>query len=221
MIINSVGFAGGVVIDYPNSSKPSIYREQNIPESSNECINAILRGTMHGGSWNKIIKRELIISNTLRFPAGVNMCEDMVFVILCLLKTETIHYYPNAFYHYVQNENSITIATNRKTFESQFAAIKILEEKIPLELYEETLNLYKARLKNAVFLSGLFTNTEFRNCYPEANDQVVNCANGRLYKIALKFAMLNNFFFANLIILSSRVVFYLIENFKVLLNVKD
>lgn len=198
-------------VNFQNNSISQINRKQDQPTNSIDCINAILSGKMHGATWNKLLKREICIVNNIRFPVGVNMCEDFYFIIMYLLKVERVSYIPNAFYHYVQNDSSITIAVNRNTFLSQMEVVQLLEKQIPLNIYGESLLLYKSRIKSSVFISGLFSNKEFINCFPELNSNTIRFTGGGLDKMAVKMALNESFFIARVIVRLSHVVTKLLQ----------
>ena len=186
-------------VDFPNKSDNSIYRKQNVPGKATLCIIEILSGFLHAGLWNKLIKRSICIENNIRFPEEVNMCEDLVFIIFYLLHTEQITYLQKAFYHYVQNPDSITIARTRQSFESEFNVVKLLEENIPQEIYGKYLMMYKARIKRNMFISGLFTNDEYINCFPESTSYVYIGLNG-IEKTAIWLSLQNFFSFARIVL---------------------
>lgn len=186
-------------VDFPNDSNATIYRKQNVPEKATECIIEILSGSLHAGLWNKLMKRDIYLFNNVRFPEGVNMCEDIVFSILFLLKAGTITYLPKSFYHYVQNPDSITIARTRKSFESEIKVAKILEESLQGEIYGKYLMMYKARIKRNIFFSGILSNDEYLNCFPESIPYIFKGLNG-LDKTAIWFSLKKNFLFARIIL---------------------
>jgi glycosyltransferase involved in cell wall biosynthesis len=182
-------------VDFPARAGNSILKKQNVPEKTNQCINEILAGFLHAGLWNKLIKRNICSKGSISFPERVNMCEDLVFIILCLLHAERIQYINKAFYHYVQNADSITITRTRQSFESEFQAVKILEEKIPLEIFGISLMKYKARIKRNIFISGLFGDTEFINCFPESTPYIFLGLN-KVERLAIWLSLKRNFLLA-------------------------
>jgi len=186
-------------VDFPNKSDNSIYRKQNVPEKATLCIIEILSGFLHAGLWNKLIKRSICIENNIRFPEEVNMCEDLVFIIFYLLHTEQITYLQKAFYHYVQNPDSITIARTRQSFESEFKVVKLLEENIPQEIYGKYLMMHKARIKRNMFISGVFRNDEYLSCFPESTQYIFKDLN-RIDKAAIWFSLKKNFLIARIVL---------------------
>jgi glycosyltransferase involved in cell wall biosynthesis len=186
-------------VDFPNKSDDLIYRKQNVPGEAKLCIIEILSGSLHAGLWNKLLKRSICNENNIRFPAEVNMCEDLVFIIFYLLHTERITYLQKAFYHYVQNPDSITIARTRKSFESEFKVAKLLEENISQEIYGKYLLMHKARIKRNIFFSGLFSNDEYLNCFPESTSYVFFGLNG-IEKTAIWLSLQKFFLIARIVI---------------------
>jgi glycosyltransferase involved in cell wall biosynthesis len=187
-------------VDFPNKSENSIYRKQNVPDKGSLCIIEILSGFLHAGLWNKIIKRSICIENNIRFPEEVNLCEDLVFIILYLLKAEQITYIHKAFYHYVQNSDSITIARTRRSFNSELNAVRIIEGRLSQDIYRNYILIYKSRIKRNMFFSGLFGNNEFLKCFPESSPYIFIGLNG-IEKTAIWFSLRKFFFFARIVLL--------------------
>ena len=198
-------------VDFPNDSNNTIYRKQNVPGKATECIIEILSGFLHAGLWNKLMKRDIYLLNNLRFPEGVNMSEDIVFSIFFLLKTGTVTYLPKSFYHYVQNPDSITIARNRQSFESEIKVARILEETLMDQTYGKFLMMYKARIKRNIFLSGLFSNDEYLNCFPESTLYIFIGLNW-IEKIAIWLSLQEFFSFAR-VVLFFVPIYYKIKKF--------
>jgi glycosyltransferase involved in cell wall biosynthesis len=186
-------------VDFPDDSAITINRKQNVPEKATLCIIEILSGFLHAGLWNKLLKRSLCITNNIRFPEGVNLCEDLVFIILYLLKAERITYIQKAFYHYVQNPDSITIARTRLSFENEFKAVKIIEENLLKDIYRNYIMMYQARIKRAMFFSGLFSNDEYENCFPDSSPYIFIGLNV-LEKTAIWFSLKKNFLIARIVL---------------------
>lgn len=176
-------------IDYESQPDKQIYREQKYVATPTDFINEILAGNLHGSTWNKLVKRELIRINNIQFPPNVTLCEDLYFNVLVLLHAKQINYLPKAFYHYYQNSTSISNLSNRNSFLSQFEVIRLLQEHIMCNVYKTSLDLYKARVKSAVFLSGLFSNKEFIQCYPDLNAIVIQCTSSKVNKIVIGLAL--------------------------------
>ena len=65
-----------------------------------------------GYAWNKLYKRDLIVSNNLQFLEGVSLVEDMLFNSEVLSKSDKIAFIDDIGYHYIQR--------NRETLGAKF-----------------------------------------------------------------------------------------------------
>lgn len=73
---------------------------------------------LHGSCWNKLVKRVCYNKYDITFPKGINHCEDLITWIQLFQHPEIkVAYLPKAFYHYCENELSITRNFTRKTYE--------------------------------------------------------------------------------------------------------
>ena len=89
---------------YLSFKKNERYMKQPCYATPIEALKGMLSGSMKYNVWNKLIKRELYISNEIFFPDGYGMGEDMTIIRLfsCAKK---VSYIPKAFYHYVKLNN--------------------------------------------------------------------------------------------------------------------
>ena len=93
-------------------------------------------------AWNKLIKREIIIKNNLKFPKGLRY-EDIEFTYKLIPLLNKVSYIDNPFIHYVQRNNSIANVQNEKTADI-FAILENVEKYyIEKNLYNE----YKDQLE--------------------------------------------------------------------------
>ena len=66
----------------------------------------LLGGQIKYNVWNKIIKRSLYVDNTISFPEGYAMGEDMTIIRLAA-RAHTVGFVPKAYYHYNKtNDNA-------------------------------------------------------------------------------------------------------------------
>ena len=76
--------------------------------TAEEALNGVLDGAMKYNVWNKLVRRSLYAENTVRFPAGHSMGEDMTMIRL-LACAKWVAYIPKAYYHYVRlNMSALT-----------------------------------------------------------------------------------------------------------------
>lgn len=92
----------------------SKYRKQEIPDDPAGCVRMLLTETLHSACWNKLIRRSLYTDNSIGFPSGVNMWEDMATVPRLFACASKVAYVPRALYHYVRysNPNALTRDTS-------------------------------------------------------------------------------------------------------------
>lgn len=192
-------------VEYPNNSKAAIYREQNIPNKATECITGLLTGGLHSGLWNKLIKRSICVEQNIRFPEEIIACEDTAFITLYLTYAQRISYIPKAFYHYLQNPDSLTIKRNRQTYESEFEVARILEKNLMNEIYLKNLLIYKGRVKRNMLFSGLFSNSEYLNCFPESIPYIYIGLKSKLNKVVIWLSLKECFLFAKMVLFFAQV----------------
>lgn len=108
--------------------------------------------------WNKLFRRELLVSSGVRFHEDMILMEDFLFVLELLPFCRSIYSLPEAIYHYRQAENEKNayrrlqriddIAKYMRPFESSMEMLGIAAEK-SAALYEMLLRqkLYYAPLK--------------------------------------------------------------------------
>lgn len=80
--------------------------------SSDNLMQHLLDGTYHGNCWNKLVKRDFIVRNKIRFPEGFMLYEDMYFVAALLLCQPRIAYVNIVGYHYSIDYNTNSISKN-------------------------------------------------------------------------------------------------------------
>lgn len=81
---------------------------QEPPKSAYETLKALLT-YLHGSCWNKLVRKSCLQKYNVRFPVGLDYCEDLLLWIQLFQHPEvSISYLNEAFYHYVPNPSSIT-----------------------------------------------------------------------------------------------------------------
>lgn len=119
--------------------------KQSIVMNQPEAVLRALFYQLHGSCWNKLVRRDCYVKYNVKFPIGVNYCEDVLFwVQLFQHSAIKITFLPKALYHYVMHENSITHKYSRRTFEDRITYIKILMRYLPIDKYRKEIR--KAKL---------------------------------------------------------------------------
>ena len=98
-------------------------------------------------AWNKLIKREIIEKENLRFPEGLRY-EDVDFFYKLVPNLKKVSFEKGYFVHYVQRNSSIVNTQNSKTkeiFEVLDNVITFYKEKNIYEKYEKQLEYIYAR----------------------------------------------------------------------------
>ena len=91
-----------VICDYYQNlqDRQLLHRQDPKSEDPGQVLNALFQG-LHGSVWNKLIRTACYEEAGIRFPEGLNYCEDF-YVNVCLLLRgiRRVAYLPEAFYHY-------------------------------------------------------------------------------------------------------------------------
>lgn len=105
--------------------------------NSETLINDFLRGNLHAGLWNKLVKRVIIERNSLCFPR-YNYYEDMYFSTALMFHVKRIEYCSEATYHYRFNPDSMTFSND---YEKRIRMYKEFEHNM-IDMFD-TFNLWK------------------------------------------------------------------------------
>ena len=138
---------------------------------------------IRGSLVNKLVKRELIFDNNLKFEKDINWGEDFLFSTKCQILASRVSIVHNAFYHYIQNESSITHNISLSKYMELIKCGDRMEQFLVdyglVKQYEQELNYMKFQLKQRFLRDKSFRDIEmWKNIYPECN-QFVN-----LYPVA-------------------------------------
>lgn len=129
-------------IDEPDGTV--VQRRQSPPLNPQEALEAMLT-KLHGSCWNKLVRREVLLRHNVRFPKGLDYCEDLLtWVQLFKHDDIRISYIDKAFYHYVANPSSVTRSGSKKMLENIRLFTERMAEILPkgeprIEEYIKTL----------------------------------------------------------------------------------
>ena len=126
-----------VICDYfVNSSNSERIVKQEPHSLDAKSISHELFQQLHGSCCNKLVKRTCFSNYNIRFPEGVNYCEDLYTWCLLYQHPEVkTTYLPNAFYHYCTVNSFMTKKVTRKVYETNLAFAKKLDEILPHKEY--------------------------------------------------------------------------------------
>jgi hypothetical protein len=138
------------------------------------CIKALLSEKLHGGVWNKLVKRELYVANEIHFPDNLSMWEDLRVSVSLFVNARNVVYLPMAFYHYVQyNANALhrdnTLLRLREMQQNMYGIIRYLKENQIKGIGREINYLKLATKQIYLTASDIQSFRLWRTIHPESN----------------------------------------------------
>jgi len=119
---------------------------------------------LHGSCWNKLVKQICYKKYSIFFPEGINHCEDLLTWVQLFQHPEVkVAYLPKAFYHYCENDSSITRNFTRKTYEMRLRFRDKLQEVLHLPEAEEILTKVSFDIFTEGMIFGILKNEEITN----------------------------------------------------------
>lgn len=129
-------------------------RIQKLDGDASMLIRAILRGDIHGATWNKLIRRQFILDCGARFLSGrINICEDMDFICQILSANPKIAYNDACHYFYRTVYNSATHGLSEASFRSLKNVEDHLSVLLPKSQFDRELHCWRRGNRLAAFLS--------------------------------------------------------------------
>ncbi len=190
-------------VNYPNKQ---IYISQQAPTNGMACMAALMNGSLHGSTCNKLIKSKLYKENHICFAEKIDMWEDLSAVIRLCFFAKTVVYLPKAYLHYNQlNNQSYTNKLTVNSLDNMQQAVKItadfLEEKQLLPTFENELTFMKLTVKRESLLHTRGQQQkEYAKLYPETDAYIFcNKHNPVYYKYAQWLIAKKQFWLANII----------------------
>lgn len=145
----------------------------NTPE---DAVKAMLAGGMKYNVWNKLVRHTLYTENSIKFPAGYGMGEDLTMIKLFAFAKKTVHL-PKAFYHYNK--------TNSTAFSQTYSDRHLVELRHNIDeltdyisdsfgnKYDQELAFLKLEAKFPFLLSPDRKKIKiWKSWYPEANKYI-------------------------------------------------
>ena len=167
-----------VICDYYNdiASHQSRYIKQT-PESteSADVLKSLYFKNLMGSLCNKLIKKSVYDKTKTSFINGIDYCEDLLALTKMLTNANTkIAYLPQAYYHYVVNQSSLTTRVSHKGLNSMkrfhSEAVKILPSDGEFIDIPQSFALSEFIV---LFTNKLYSNSsELQNKYAEIEDFV-------------------------------------------------
>lgn len=119
---------------------------------------------LHGGPWNKLIRRSTYINAGIRYMDGLGYGEDKLFNMKLVLSGISISYLPLALYHYdlSANPNSAVHDYSMKTVLDREKFIGSMRSILPDRQFQDLLDIGNLEVVYMAVLSKSFTPEQFR-----------------------------------------------------------
>ncbi len=161
-----------VICDYfVNTKRREILVKQQPSALDNETVLNELFHQLHGSCCNKLVKRDCYNTGNVKFPVGLNYCEDLFVNACLLLQPLTVSYINKAFYHYDQYTNTNSIVNTKRTLTK--ATQKLIDKISPIlsESHSQIIEALKCRAKMMAYAENY--NHEMQSqLYPEVTDKL-------------------------------------------------
>lgn len=174
---NSDIAACNFVNEYENNSS---YYHQNYSTNMEDNMKRLLNGEIFPSLWSSMIKRELIVNNSICFPDNLNMGEDLLFNVKAYSYANRIIYTESFLYHYRHSENSVCVRRSWESIRSDITIAGLIEE----FLKERNLyHIYEQEIMYRKFFSKIALVRNFDNInnykiwlrvYPETNREILS-----------------------------------------------
>ncbi|WP_431425350.1 glycosyltransferase family 2 protein [Bacteroides hominis] len=149
---------------FTNSDTQKTYYHTQRPPSlvPINVLHALFR-QLHGSCWNKLVKRACYSKYNCRFLPDINYCEDLLFWVQLLQHPEIkIDYLNKAYYHYCMNDNSITRAYTRETYNMRCTFLIKIKELLPVKGFEYEKRRTRLNIITEAFMFQVVSNNEAR-----------------------------------------------------------
>ncbi len=185
---------------YINTLESQNYISNRHSALAKENISYILNGKISSYLCIKLIKRSIITDNKIALNRHFNIWEDLALSVQLFYYAKKIVSIKKSYYHYRQNENSLTKSPNNERVYDHFNAILEVSDFLSDKEVSEDI-IYGLRQKQVqvkyVILRKL-KGTEQKKLleyFPEANKFVLGCKALKIYKrillhIALRYTLL-------------------------------
>ena len=161
-----------------------------------QCLNDIYYEKVGSYLWIKLLKRDFLISNNIRWADDVSMFEDVLLTTKILSKNPKIGYVNKALYHYLLRQGSYihSLYSLQKT-DSIFVFIKYLSDYVndnKLDYTKDSLNTFIYCTKYYCISHGTIkTQKKYLNVYKNINHYGNRKNTKLIYYIALKISTKN------------------------------
>ena len=154
-----------ISVDYYQNNQ---YVAEQYESTNLQMIDDMLSGKIRGVMWNKLIRQSLYKIYQIQFPRNINFCEDVYVCTLLFLNTNKIRHMPKAFYHYIDNPQSITRKLKKTTILQRIEfVLEISKHLLQRGISTKCLFWHKFDLKWLMFDSFFFSFEEYNLYFNE------------------------------------------------------
>lgn len=145
---------------YSDMGEQTTYVSQCPSAMAAETVLRDLFQQLHGSCCNKLTRQVCYKQYNVKFPIGINHCEDLLTWVQLFQHPVKIAYLPHAFYHYVQNEDSITRHFTRRTYETRRAFYLELCRLLPAAGFDFEKRKVRLGILSEGYMYGVVSNGE-------------------------------------------------------------
>lgn len=201
---------------YENRQAGQRYVSQHIPNMHHSSVlEHLVAGTLHGSTWNKLIRNCLYRKYSVKFPLQMTYCEDLFVVCSLLQHAIKVAYLPNAFYHYdmTVNVNSLSATArplSKEAVDSLIYFTDYFSDNISFDRYKDAIECRMCYTKTIMWYSQYYPRRYFVNKYEAINKLLIekSCHEEGKQTKSLVLALRNNwgYFFARTIESAKKVL---------------
>lgn len=126
--------------------------------------------------WNKLMRRSLLVDNTITLKPGINMWEDVLLCLQAFYFAEKIGKIEDSYYHYWINPTSYTVnSANECSYRQRKWCVMELEKFFADKEgdWSLLLNYWKMLAKSFMLTRTGFNPDRWKREYPEANKRIM------------------------------------------------
>lgn len=160
---------------YLTKAQSERYMVQAPFSTAEEALRNLMCGTMRWNLWLFLIRRDAI--GGLRFTEGLNMGEDMAFICRLMMKAGEVGLIRKGFYHYWQNDQSVSRSFSEANIGQVSANVALLAEALRgsgfAALEDPYLDFLKLNVKLPLLVTGRRADfRKWRQWWPQSSRAV-------------------------------------------------
>ena len=185
----------------------SMVTKNLLPETSGECIKALLQGDIQGWLHVKMIKKSILVDNNISCVEGLDLWEDVLITLKIFSYAKRIYNVDKYLYHYRFNNQSLVNTFNEKRINDLIGIVKniemFLKENELLDYYYEYFNVLKVRVKVSILCeSNIVLQKKYKTIYSEVDGLISKEQHiAKIKKLATKLILNKRFYLGNFLLL--------------------